>query len=193
MRLRRRFQARRKWTAEPKANAHKVLRRFLKGTAIHYVGPKVPPKVLAGDKEAVATYLEGIRRYHTGVKRWSDTAYNLAVDSKGRIWDLRGIKHLSGANGDEDVNLRYLAVVALIGEHQKPSPEMVKGLRKACRRIRRRYPFRAKEVVCHSDIRPGGTACPGWRLRRHVRAGDIDPLGLRRLLRAVRARRAKKG
>jgi hypothetical protein len=191
--LKRRWRSRRKWTKVPKANAHKVMRRFLKGVAIHWVGPAVPQAVYEGREKSVATYLEGVRRFHRHSRGWSDIAYNLAVDTKGRIWDLRGVKHLSGANGDSDVNMEYLAVVALLGKGQKPTPEMLKGIRKAVRRIRRRYPFRARKVVTHGDIRPDGTECPGRRLTKEVRNGTFEPMGLRKLIRQVVSLRAKKG
>lgn len=45
-----RFRPRSAWTSVPAANAHKVMRRFLRGVAIHWVGPAVPEKVLAGDE-----------------------------------------------------------------------------------------------------------------------------------------------
>jgi len=178
-----RFRTRNTWTSAPKANANKVSRSDLEGVAIHWVGPAVPLSVYAGDEAAVRRYLEGIRRYHVYTKRWSDIAYNLAVDSVGRIYDLRGPRYRSAANGDEEVNRKYLAVVALVGEGQVPSEEMLVGLRKAVVRLRRRYPWRLRKIVTHAEIRPGGTACPGPFLSREVAAGTFRPLRLRRLLR----------
>lgn len=127
-----------------------------------------------------------MRRYHVKNNGWSDIAYNLAVDNAGRIWDLRGLGHLSAANGDEDVNMKYLAIVALIGEGQKPTPEMLIGIRKAVRMCRIRYPRRCKEIVGHRDIRPEPTTCPGRRLYAEIGAGTFRVLGLRRLLKRLR-------
>lgn len=178
-----RFRRRRTWTSAPKANANKVRRRDLEGVAIHWVGPAVPPSVYAGDEAAVRRYLEGVRRYHVYTRRWSDIAYNLAVDSAGRIYDLRGARYLSAANGDEVVNSKYLAIVALVGQDQVPTKEMLVGIRKAVVRLRRRYPWRLKEIVTHAEVRPGGTDCPGPFLISEVAAGTFRPLRLRRLLR----------
>jgi len=185
MKLSKRLRSRRAWTSAPKANAHKVRRRDLRGVAIHYMGPKVPSRVYAGDEKAVANYLEGVRRYHVFTKGWSDIAYNYAVDNEGRIWTLRGARYLSGANGDTDVNSTHLAIVAVLGKGQVPSDAMLKGIRVAVRRLRMRYPFRLKEITTHAALRPGGTECPGKYLIREVGAGTFRPRRLRRLFRSL--------
>lgn len=172
-----RYRTRSDWTTSKPADARRVMRPFLRGTAIHWVGPAVPAAVYAGDEAAVAQYLRGVLRYHLS-KGWSDIAYNLAVDTQGRVWDLRGLQFQPGANGDDHVNTSHLAVVALIGEGQRPTPEMLVGLRKAVRKVRLHYPIRGVEVVGHRDIRPTPTACPGRPLYLAIKA---DTFRVRRL------------
>lgn len=179
--MKRRFQPRKKWTMAGKANSTRFTRRRIKGVAIHWNGPPVPRSALKDPRH----YLEGVRRFHVHTRRWSDIAYNLAVDSQGRIWDLRGLSRRSAANGSVLVNEEYIAILAILGEGQKPTPEMLVGIRKAVRRVRRRYPWRARKVVTHSDIRPLGTECPGPQLTRHVRAGTFQPRALRKMFAAM--------
>jgi N-acetylmuramoyl-L-alanine amidase-like protein len=164
------FHKRAEWTKTPPANANKVVRSLLKGVAIHWNGPAVPNSALTDPR----SYLEGVRRFHTNTNGWSDIAYNLAVDQNGDIWQLRGLGYQSGANGDTKVNDQYLAILCVLGQGQKPSPEMVDGVARAVRRFRVRYPGK-KAIVGHRDIRAGGTDCPGDKLYRHLKAGDFKP------------------
>lgn len=167
----RNYRPRRAWTSRPLVNSLRFSRRAVIGVAIHWVGPPVPRRVLAGDEQAVASYLRGVQRFHTSGRGWSDIAYNLAVDSTGRVWNLRGLSRRSAANGDTGPNARYVAVVALVGEGQQITPAMERGLRRAIRRARWRFPMRKLQVVSHAQIRPEPTACPGPRLRYMVRKG----------------------
>lgn len=164
------YHRRKRWTSVPAANANRVVRSRVRGVAIHWNGPKVPLSALKDPRR----FLEGVRRYHVHSNGWSDIAYNVAVDQNGDVWQLRGFGYQSAANGSAQLNDEYLAIFCVLGEGQVPSEEMVRGIRKAVRRFRLRYPF-AKEIVGHGDIRPGGTACPGPALARKVKAGKLRP------------------
>jgi hypothetical protein len=122
----------------------------------------------------VARYLEGIRRFHTGDRGWSDIAYQEAVDQRGRRWDLRGWHRASAANGSTEANDRWGAVVALIGQGQKPTPAMLRGLDAAHRDFVRVHPT-GRRLVTHNDVRPQPTACPGPHLTRWVARGGYVP------------------
>lgn len=163
------------WTSEPPANANPVVRSLLKGVAIHWNGPAVPAKAYAGDQDAIKAYLRGVWAYHVRTNGWSDIAYNVAVDTNGDAWDLRGLKYQSAANGDEKVNDEYLAILCIVGKGQKPTQAMYDGVRKQVARFRRHYPTK-NAIVGHMDIRPGGTDCPGGWLENHVRKGWFRPL-----------------
>lgn len=166
------YRPRKAWTTAPPANRNKVIRRWLKGVAVHWTGPAVPKAVYNGDEQAVAQYLEAIRRYHVINRGWSDIAYNFAIDTQGRRWKLRGARYISGANGDEYVNMRYLAIVCLIGEGQVPSRKMLRALKWLNFRLRLRYP-RATRITTHAAIRPTPTACPGPDLIEAVNNGSL--------------------
>jgi hypothetical protein len=159
------------WTPIPAANAHKFVPSEVDGVAIHYNGPPVSKAALTDPR----AFLRGILRFHKAAPRsWSDIAYNLAVDQRGNVWDLRGLRHRSGANGDEAVNRRYVAVYCVIGKGQKPSPEMLAGVRDAVAMVRAVYPH-AREIKGHRDIRHGGTECPGSDLYAALKAGAFKP------------------
>lgn len=162
---------RRAWTSEPAAAPALLVPSEVRGLAVHWDGPPVPAAVERADRDAVALFLRGVRRFHMAPPRgWSDIAYQFAVDQAGRRWELRGWTRRSGANGDTDPNRHYGAVVALIGEGQTPTPAMLAGLADARADFRRHYP-RATALRTHNDVRPDPTACPGPDLTRWVRAG----------------------
>ena len=157
------------WTAEPAADAWPLTPAEVEGVVVHYNGPAVPVSALTDPR----AYLEAVRRYHTG-KGWSDFAYNLAVDQTGAVWVGRGLRHRSAANGDTDTNRRYVAVLAIVGEGQKPTRAMLAGLRTAVRLTRTAYP-KALDIRGHKDVRPGPTACPGPDLTDAIRTGKLEP------------------
>lgn len=162
------------WThTEPDAPRH-LTGADVEGLAVHYNGPAVPTAAHHGVEEAVAAYLRGVRRYHVDVHGWSDIAYQYAVDAAGRRWQLRGWIRESGANGNQDVNLRFGAVLAVVGQGQHVSDHMVEGLRDAVAHFRRHYPH-AGRIVGHQDVRPDPTACPGKQLEHLVRTGGLEP------------------
>lgn len=144
----------------------------VRGVAIHWVGPAVPAAVNRGDE--VARYLRGVRRFHVEGRGWSDIAYQQAVDQSGDRWVLRGFRRQSAANGDRTQNERWGAIVALIGEGQKPTPALLRGLVAAIAEFREEHP-RARRVATHADVRPEPTACPGRPLTLWVRAGAKPP------------------
>lgn len=145
------------WTETGPASSGRLVRPV--GLAVHWVGLAVPPAVERAEKAAVARYLEAIRRTHRA-KGWSDIAYQEAVDQAGRRWRLRGWELRSAANGDTVPNARFGAVVALIGQGQRPSHAMLRGLAESRAAFRRAHPT-GDRLVTHSDIRPEPTACPG--------------------------------
>lgn len=169
------------------------------GMSIHWPGTTGP----IGDPGArrIAGRLEGYRAFHTDPepvgRGWSDIAYNLAADQAGRIWPLRGTAWRSAANGDQATNQRYVAVLALVGPGEQPTPALCEALRVIRREhILTRYPG-ARNVVGHRDVRPDPTDCPGDILERLIKAGtfvgptavpapaghEARPFELRRLLR----------
>lgn len=141
------------------------------GLAIHWPGTTGP----IGDpgKSKIAGRLEGYRQYHVSFHKWNDIAYNMAVDQAGRIWTLRGLAMRSAANGAEEPNRHYIAVLALVGPGEEPSKEMIEAIRYLRADALRLYP-KAKMVRTHNDVRPSGTACPGDALTKLVRGGAFN-------------------
>lgn len=113
----------------------------VRGVAVHWLGP---PMSL---RKGVPFALRAIRRYHTARNGWADVAYNLAVSPDGDVWELRGLRHRSAANGNGTANRRYVAVCALLGQGEHPTPAMLDGIREAVRMTRGVYPGAA-------DIKP---------------------------------------
>lgn len=157
------------WTKARAADAHPVAPGSIDGAALHWNGPPVPISALTDPR----VFLEGVRRYHTKTRGWSDIAYNLAVDQTGDVWELRGLDHYSGANGTSYLNQRYIAVLFIIGDGQVPSDDMIAGGRRAIELIQKKYP-RAGRIVGHGSIRPGGTACPGPHINEAIRSGAFS-------------------
>lgn len=144
------------------------------GIVAHWPGTTGP----IGDpgKSAIAGRLEGYRRYHVNVRGWTDIAYSLAVDQAGRVWDLRGLRFRSAANGDQAVNRTWVAVLALVGPGEKPTAAMVEGFREARALVLDVFPD-ALAVVGHKDVRAAGTDCPGPSLMDLIEDGVLaqDP------------------
>lgn len=157
------------WTSVPAANARRLDPARVEGTVVHWNGPAVPRSALTDPR----SFLEGVRRYHVYTKGWSDIAYNYAVDQQGDIWVLRGMNHQSAANGNEDLNERFVAVLGIIGQGQEPSEAMLAGIRRVIAMQRERYAGR--KIKTHQDVRPDGTDCPGPDLIAAVRSGALDP------------------
>lgn len=133
----------------------------LRGVAVHYPGT---PGTIGLESEAqTAARLESYRRDHVGRQRWKDIAYSVAVDQAGRLWVLRGVSRQAGANGTRTANEQYGAILALVGNNEEPTPELVAGIQYAVRLWDVRYPGKIKRVAPHSAF--VDTACPGSKLR----------------------------
>lgn len=158
------------WTTVPAADANPFTDASVEGSTTHWNGPAVPLSALTDPR----SYLEAVRRYHVGTNGWSDIAYNYAVDQRGDIWVLRGMEHKSAANGNADLNTRYLAILGIIGDGQAPTPAMLAGFREVIRMQRERYPG-AVAINGHGQIDPTSVPCPGPDLTAALKAGTLDP------------------
>ncbi len=164
------FLPRSAWTSDPSpGGVATFVASQVEGLAVHWPGGSgsVPTS-----KAATIRILQGELDYHTKVKGWSDIAYNFAVDQEGRVWELRGMRHRSAANGDTDVNTRFVAVTCLIGPRDIPSAKLLQAVRDLRKKMLATYP-KATKVVPHSAIRPSPTDCPGDALRAHIADGTF--------------------
>lgn len=141
----------------------------VEGIALHWPAMSRPLTTV----EAVKNALRGWQAYHLS-KGWSDIGYQVAVDQDGNRYDLRGLATQSGANGDEDVNERFGAVLLILAPGEQPSAAMVAEVRQVIADHRALFP-RSTKIVGHSDIRPEPTACPGPAALAAIRAGKFEP------------------
>lgn len=162
------------WTSTPRPPGMVTLDpRQVRGVVVHWPGSKYP----LGNPPAkrVASRLEGYRRYHVSGHGWADIAYSVAVDQAGRVWDLRGIRYRSAANGTNAANDQYGAVLFLVGPGENPSTDMIEGFRAWRRREwLGRYPH-AGMVYGHSDVKT--TTCPGPAVLARIRDGVLTAPG----------------
>lgn len=123
---------------------------------------------------AVASALRGWQAYHMDDKGWSDIAYQVAVDQAGRAWTLRGLRTQSGANGNNDVNERYGAILLIVGTGEEPTAELIATTREVIRDFRGIYPG-GTAIKPHSAVRPEPTDCPGNAVRALITARAFEP------------------
>lgn len=159
------------WTRVAKPSALAAMPARPVGIAVHWPGTTAP--IGHRTQADMAARLEGYRRFHVSGRGWTDIAYQVAVDQDGRVWDLRGIEHESAANGDQSVNLTYLACLLLLGPGEQPSDAMRRAFTDWRRKALATYPT-ATRLVGHRDIRPhGGTDCPGPITEARIKAGTL--------------------
>ncbi|MFD3399452.1 peptidoglycan recognition family protein [Kribbella sp. NPDC058693] len=144
----------------------------VEGAVIHWPGTG-STKVIH-TQAAVASALRGWQDYHMDSRGWSDIAYQVAVDQSGRAWTLRGLRTQSGANGDNDVNERYGAILLVLVTGEQPSAAMKATTRAVIADFRRLYP-RGTAIRPHSAVRPEPTDCPGDPARAAIARGEFTP------------------
>jgi hypothetical protein len=120
----------------------------------------------------VAAALRSWQDYHMDTHKWSDIAYQIAVDQEGRKYYLRGMGTKSGANGHTDVNDRFGAILLIVANDEQPSALLVEAIQEVIADFRDIYPG-ANKIVGHGDLK--STACPGKHVQALIRAGQFEP------------------
>jgi N-acetylmuramoyl-L-alanine amidase len=162
------YQTRADWNAKPPKWKETI--KTSKGTFIHYNGPAVNNAVLAGDYNAVKTFLQGIQNYHMNTNGWPDIAYSWSCDSMGRIWELRGWA-VAGAH-TLNHNWDSHAIFLPLGGNQAPTNAQITACKTVIAEHNRR--FGAGFVKGHQDA-PNQTSCPGPIILPMVREGKFNP------------------
>jgi len=144
----------------------------VEGAVIHW--PGTGSTSVIHSKAAVASALRGWQDYHMDTRGWSDIAYQVAVDQAGRAWTLRGLRTQSGANGNNDVNERYGAILLVLVTGEQPTAAMNATTRAVIADFRKLYP-RGTAIKPHSAVRPDPTDCPGPAARAAIARGDFNP------------------
>ena len=114
--------------------------------------------------------MRGELEFHVKVRKWQDVAYNYAIDQAGRVFEMRGVKFRSAANGGARTNKQYLAVTFLVGLDDEPTAAAVEAFKTLRATVLAEFPA-AVDVVCHGDLY--STECPGAHLRSLVRDGTL--------------------
>jgi hypothetical protein len=161
-----RIRPRAEWGAKPPENVTLADPKKWKGIVVHWFGS--PRAVRRPDQ--VAGQLRGVQRSHMNGE-FSDVAYNFGVDQWGRVWELRGLRRRTGANGTTRANREMCAVVVMIGAGDKPTPTALASLRALIGWLRTNGVGR--QVVPHGSIT--GSECPGPHLRQWIGARAYEP------------------
>ncbi len=144
----------------------------VQGAVIHWPGTGTTTGIHS--KAAVASALRGWQNFHMDDRGWSDIAYQIAVDQAGRAWTLRGLRTQSGANGNNDLNERYGAILLVLVTGEQPTAAMKATTRGVIADFRRIFP-RGTAIRPHSAVRPDGTDCPGPAARAALARGEFTP------------------
>lgn len=167
------YYPRSSWTSIPKGGTTlEGSGRTMTRIYIHYPGQKAA--IGAVNESSTKNRLQGYRRQHKNVNGWADIAYNLAVDQKGNVWELRGVDKQSGANGGTKSNRHGQAILVLVGNNEKPTAACIRGIQDAIQRIRKEHP-KATTIRGHKQSPDASTECPGSHLMKLVRSGALEP------------------
>ncbi|MFB7496107.1 LysM peptidoglycan-binding domain-containing protein [Streptomyces sp. NPDC056161] len=144
------------------------------GVKIHYLGTAYSSR--AHDK--CDDYVRSIRAEHLANKQenYVDIAYSAVVCEHGHVYEGRGAHKRTGANGNQELNIRDYAVCALLGSSGLVTPPdaMLSGLRDAIEWLRRDGSA-GDWIGGHRD--GYATLCPGNRLYAWVQKGAPRPGG----------------
>lgn len=168
------FHDRDDWGAAPaKSGPGELTPSRVKGVVIHWPGSGETDSF---DNDAeVAAALRGWQRFHQQDRGWSDIAYQRAFSQDGDVWDLRGLRTQSGANGNNELNETYGAFLLILVAGEEPSAAMKASVRASIAEFRRIYGDDAALILPHSAVRPDGTDCPGPKARAAIARGDFEP------------------
>lgn len=97
------------------------------GVAVHWNGPSMPLPDHAGCAHAV----RGIQHFHMVDRAWADIAYSACVCPHGYVFECRGPRVRTAANGTDDANDRFYAIMYLGGEGDPFTDAGKQGIRDA--------------------------------------------------------------
>lgn len=163
---------RKDWGARPPKASTPLVASEVEGIAIHWPGTGSTKPIHGVD--AVGRAIRAWQNLHMDDHGWSDVAYQEAIDQDGNVYDLRGLATRSAANGDEDVNRRFGAILLVLAEGEQPSAAMIATTRARIAEHRRLFP-KSHRIVGHQEIRPEPTACPGPAAEKLIKAGAFEP------------------
>lgn len=149
---------RRQWGAVPVDPDRPTRVARTKGCATHWVGPTIRRAGQLWDHSACASIVRAIQRSHMAGE-WYDIAYSEVVCPHGTRYEGRGHHVQTGANGSSVANAEWYAILALVGQGNVVTRELLDGLYDA-----------------HEDYRlraAAGPSCTNHRDLLRVHAGKI--------------------
>lgn len=152
------FVSRAEWGARPPKSRVTIGRS--EGMFTHYTaGPR------ATNRAAGVAQVRGIQRFHQDSRGWADVGYSFLVDDEGTIYEGRGWGVAGGhTNG---WNSKSHAVCAILADGDRPTPQMLAGLRWCHDEHDRRY----GRGFHRSHREVNATSCPGDILHGWMQAG----------------------
>jgi hypothetical protein len=165
--------ARSYWTHTPAPVSALIGMTDVRGIVLHWVHDEMSD-TLPDDAPStqVAKIIEGIRIMHVDTLGFSDIGYNAVIDQRGHIWLARPMWARPGVNETAIGNNRYLAVLLMIGQGQKPSPQMIESVREYRARVIRMNPH-AGEVLGHNAL--ADVECPGDATMKMIKNDTFNP------------------
>lgn len=137
------------------------------GVAIHYGGG--PTRITADTPHARCEEVwRAWQRYHMHGHGWADIAYTLGACQHGYTLAGRGTGVRTAANGTDAGNQAYYAIVAVIGDGDNPTPDLLAAIVQGI--VSLRDAGAGARVRPHSDFR--STSCAGRELLPHIRSWD---------------------
>lgn len=161
--------SRKDWHARSPRARYRLEPDALRGVALHWPATTTRYQSPAGVMAALRSW----QTYHMDVRDWSDIAYQIAIDQAGNWYQLRGLRHRSGANGSDLVNRQYGAFLLVVAEGERPTAAMLERTRERIARFRHIFP-NATRIVGHQDVRPEPTACPGPLVEALIKGGAFE-------------------
>lgn len=141
------------------------------GVKVHWIGARYTTP----DHSQCAATVRAIREEHLSDpnEHWVDIAYNFLSCQHGYVFEGRGLRKESGANGNQPLNLADYAVCGIMGTNESASDTLKNGLRDAIDYLQANGA--GSEILGHRD--GYNTDCPGDELYAWVHAGAPRPDG----------------
>ena len=136
------------------------------GITVHYNGPAFGG--FPWDHGRCAQLVRGTQAFHLDGRGWADIAYTACVCPHGFVFEGRGTRQRTAAQGTNAGNARSLALMFLIGEGE-PLTDEARAVAVWWANEIARLPLRWAHRDWHS------TACPGTPLTAWTRSGFIPP------------------
>lgn len=138
------------------------------GVTVHYNGPAFGG--FPWDHGRCAQMVRGTQAFHLDGRGWADIAYTACVCPHGFVFEGRGVRQRTAAQGTNEGNRRSLALMFLAGEGE-PITEEARAAALWWANEVARVPLRWAHRDWHSTACPGGTLAV-WK------AAGFPPPGL---------------